>query len=76
MKELTKAEANEASKLVNEPMNCCGRQNAKELLRSRVDRLRRLANNMEILASSLPESFTGSAEEALYQLVIDAGLHH
>lgn len=76
MKELTKAEANELRPLVNDPQNCCGRQNAKDVLRARAHRLHKLATDMEVLASALPESFTGSAEEALYNLIVDAGLRH
>lgn len=48
---------------------CCNiacRENVKELILRRVDKLRFEANNLVELVNSLPVVFKGPAEEALY----------
>lgn len=48
------------------------RENAKTAIRSRVSRLRREADRLELLAQSLPEVMSPAADEALWDLVTTA----
>jgi glycine/D-amino acid oxidase-like deaminating enzyme len=48
------------------------RQGAKSLLRDRVHRLRREADQLEALIKSLPEELPHIADEALWNLAINA----
>lgn len=52
--------------------NCCYRENAKTLLRRRIDELRRKAEMLERLHDTLPTVMPPEADEALWDLLLVA----
>ena len=52
------------------PSASCGRQNAHAVIRDRIVRLRRVADDLETLLDVLPAKLPANADQALWNLAI------